>query len=384
MRTCLIAILSAILLFSCGIDKDKKGGYGVITFELDDSTQVVLETGPLEFGKPLTIKNSTENIVLRPVSENVFSVPVFGGSISGRWNKNYTSFLGVWTDSLRTGDYNVPVKIISSDRSITSVCDQNAKRIEWNTTEGRLVADVNCGVANATFLTPTGDYRYLSGFLNDRTIKLVTFDGAHLFHITADVKGDSLVNGVFKSGNHYVGAWSGIKAVEPQKKPSSLQSPELDKEVRFEGLNAEGDTVVWDLEAIRKSGKRGLVVDVLGSWCPNCSDEVQLLKTLYKNNTDVIFVSMAFERKELAHSLRRISAYKEELGISWEVLYGGKASKSVAEEVMPFLGGVKSFPTTAFISTQGDIIVHSGFNGPATGPLYEEEIKFFEETIESL
>lgn len=384
MRAFLVVVLTATLLFSCSTERGEKPDYGIITFELDDSTQVVLETGPLELGKPITIKNSVENIVLRPVSETVFSVPVFGGSISGRWNQKNSSFIGVWTDSLRTSNYTVPVKIIASKEPITSKCVENADRFAWNTTEGRLVADVMCGRARATFLTPTGDLRFLSGHINDKSLKLVTFDGAHLFHITADIYGDSLVNGVFKSGNHYVGAWSGVRVLEPQSGHGSLQLPELDSEIRFEGVNAVGDTVVWNLEAIKRAGKRGLVVDVLGTWCPNCSDEIQLLKTLYKNNPDVVFLSMAFERKDLEHSLRRIVSYKEELEVGWEVLYGGKASKSAANEAMPFLGGVRSFPTTAFVSAQGDIIVHTGFNGPATGPLYEEEKRFFEKAVKEL
>ena len=47
-------------------------------------------------------------------------------------------------------------------------------------------------------------------------------------------------------------------------------------------------------------------------------------------------------------------------------------------------GGVKSFPTTAFIPIEGDPVIHSGFSGPATGDSYEEEVVFFRNTIESL
>ena len=77
MRAFLVVVLTATLLFSCSTERGEKPDYGIITFELDDSTQVVLETGALELGGPITIKNSAENIVLRPVSETVFSVPVF-------------------------------------------------------------------------------------------------------------------------------------------------------------------------------------------------------------------------------------------------------------------------------------------------------------------
>ena len=75
------------------------------------------------------------------MSETVFSVPVFGGSITGRWNQNNSSFIGIWTDSLRTGDYH-SCKDYCVKEPITSKCVETADRLEWNTTEGRLVADV--------------------------------------------------------------------------------------------------------------------------------------------------------------------------------------------------------------------------------------------------
>lgn len=383
MRALLLTFLASFLFIACK-EAPKQEGYGVITFELDDSTQVVLETGSLEFEKPITIKNSTENIILRPVSNGLFSVPVFSGSISGVWNAKNTAFVGQWTDSLRPGNYTVPVKIIATDGPLNTPCSDEAELMEWNTTEGRLVANVSCGTATATFLTPTGDYRYLSGYINSKGIQLVTFDGAHLFHISADIEGDSLVNGVFKSGTHYTGKWSGVRAHEPLEKHKPTQEHNNEHAFRISGINPEGDTVVYDMYSLWDSGKRGLVVDILGTWCPNCYDEVNLLSTLREENPDVEFVSLAFERRDLDHSLSRIATFKKEMGVDWPVLYGGKASKSVADSAVPFLGGVKSFPTTAFISSSGEITVHTGFNGPATGRLHEEEIKFFKEAIKSL
>ena len=62
--------------------------------------------------------------------------------------------------------------------------------------------------------------------------------------------------------------------------------------------------------------------------------------------------------------------------------YGGTASKALADSVLPFLGGVKSFPTTAFIPLEGQIKVHTGFSGPATKE-YDNEVDFYTSTIES-
>ena len=43
------------------------------------------------------------------------------------------------------------------------------------------------------------------------------------------------------------------------------------------GVNALGDTVTWNRSSLDAAGKSGLVVDVMGTWCPNCMDEARLL-----------------------------------------------------------------------------------------------------------
>jgi len=95
-------------------------------------------------------------------------------------------------------------------------------------------------------------------------------------------------------------------------------------------------------------------------------------------------VSVAFERSVGDGALKRIADFKEELQLPWEVLLGGVANKKTADSTLSFMGGVKSFPTTAFIPIEGDLVVHSGFSGPATGESYEEEVMFFRNTIASL
>ena len=48
-------------------------------------------------------------------------------------------------------------------------------------------------------------------------------------------------------------------------------------EMELSGVNSTGDTVTWDKSALEAAGKTGLVVDVMGTWCPNCMDEARLL-----------------------------------------------------------------------------------------------------------
>jgi hypothetical protein len=49
------------------------------------------------------------------------------------------------------------------------------------------------------------------------------------------------------------------------------------------------------------------------------------------------------------------------------------------------VGGIKAFPTTVFVKSDGRILkIHSGFSGPATGDAYEAWRKEFRELLKQL
>ena len=57
-----------------------------------------------------------------------------------------------------------------------------------------------------TFLTPTGDFRYLEGAVNEEEIMLSCFDGAHAFLFKGRVQGED-IQGDFWSGSGYHAIW---------------------------------------------------------------------------------------------------------------------------------------------------------------------------------
>src|SRR5690606_26760620 len=57
-----------------------------------------------------------------------------------------------------------------------------------------------------TFLTETGDYRYLTGYTEHDKVVLSTFDGAFAFLFIAIYDGTQL-RGKFYSGNHWKTEW---------------------------------------------------------------------------------------------------------------------------------------------------------------------------------
>jgi phage I-like protein len=108
-------------------------------------------------------------------------------------------------------------------------------------------------------------------------------------------------------------------------------------------------------------------------------DEVRLLTTL--DHSGARFISMAFERDtSTSANYRNLDRFAQEMGINWELYWGGRANKKAAANAFPFLDQVISFPTTLFIQGN-EVTVHSGFNGPATGRRYAIETKRFQDQL---
>ncbi|MBI3233952.1 MAG: TlpA family protein disulfide reductase, partial [Bacteroidetes bacterium] len=58
-----------------------------------------------------------------------------------------------------------------------------------------------------TFLTETGDYRFLSGSVYSDTVTLSCFDGSHAFYFKAYKLSDGTLKGQFYSGMHWSEPW---------------------------------------------------------------------------------------------------------------------------------------------------------------------------------
>ena len=374
------------LMLGCtvGVNKQGSGPTHLASFSLDDSTTVDVLVSLGRDG--LVFMNGKERILMRSGAGGGYSVPVFGGALVGEWmgGERKGVWRGVWVDSLRIKEYCVPLEISPFKKK--SVRDNNVTHSVWDTDLGKLKMAQQGDSITATFLTSTGDYRYQAGEINPETsrFKIGGFDGIHLFSFEGTISQDSIKNGVFKSGTHYTTTWSGVGSTNNRVEWSATQAWRPQSKLLIEGINAEGEKEVWTRGRLRGSGYKVLVVDVMGTWCPNCMDESRLLRDLYEDYPEMVVVSVAFERFVGERALVRIADFKREMELPWSVLLGGVANKRIADSTLSFIGGIKSFPTTAFIPLEGELIVHSGFSGPATGESYEEEVVFFRNTIESL
>ncbi|WP_299130145.1 TlpA disulfide reductase family protein [uncultured Winogradskyella sp.] len=239
-----------------------------------------------------------------------------------------------------------------------------------------------------TFRTTTGDYRYLEGVMDGDTMKLSTFDGAHAFLFTAKVT-DSTMNGTFYSGNHWEEPF--VAKRNPKFKLPNANALTFLKEgfsgIDFTFPNSSNELVSLKDDAFKN---KVIVVQIMGTWCPNCLDESKYYAEFYKTNKseDLEFIALAFEyAKDKETAFSRIDRLKSKIGIEYPILLAqyGTSDKVKAQEKLPMLNHVLSYPTTIFIDKKGKVRkIHTGFNGPATGSKYLEFKEDFESFISEL
>ena len=239
-----------------------------------------------------------------------------------------------------------------------------------------------------TLLTPTGDYRYLDGNVVGDSLFLSCFDGSHLFLFKArHNKAANTLTGGFWSGVSGYESW--VARLDPAAKlPDPAKLTYLKPGVNtFRAAFPEPTGQVVALTDPRFKNKV-TVVQILGSWCPNCMDETNFLSPWYKKNRarGVEVLGLAFERSaSMAESGPKIERMKQRFQIDYPVVLAGTNDKAQASKALPDLNAVVAFPTTLFIDKKGQVRhIHTGFSGPGTGVYYDQYVDEFNRLIDKL
>jgi peroxiredoxin len=238
-----------------------------------------------------------------------------------------------------------------------------------------------------TFLTPTGDHRFLEGTVRRDSLFLSCFDGSHAFLYKAAIRPDGTIEGDFWSGSHYHSTWTAERDPEASL-PDPYQLTYLkDGYETFDFTFPTLDSTRVSLSDPHFDGKVVLVT-LAGSWCPNCHDEARFLREIYPkyHPHGLEIITLMYERySAFDQAVEQVRAYREKFDITYPTLIAGTSDKSDAASTLPMLNHVLAYPTAIFVDRRGKVrYVHTGFYGPGTGSHHEALKQTFIDRIEGL
>lgn len=317
-------------------------------------------------------------------------LPIFDSKI--KFSKEENKLFGYWFNYAKGENYKLdfraePINNLSERFIVEKRTDNSYFDGQWEVTFSKGTADEYKAIGifnqdgqnvNGTFITEVGDYRFLQGNIVGDSMYLSAFDGAHAFLFKAKLDGDT-VKGMFYSGSHWSESWEGfLNSSYELKDPYSLTSVVNSNAIEFEFPDLDKKPIKFPDP---KYTDKVVIIQLLGSWCPNCMDETKFLVELYNqyHSRGLEIIGLAFEApKTLDKKIERVNDLKEHFKIPYELLIGGNADKKEAEKSLPFLNNIVSFPTTIILNRDGQVErVHAGFYGPGTGSYY---IKYMEDT----
>jgi len=197
---------------------------------------------------------------------------------------------------------------------------------------------------------------------------------------------DNSLVGSFRSGTHYRTTWTGKR-----DESADLISPDSLTYLKegYNGLtfafpNTAGDTIQLSDPSYQGKAK---IVQIFGTWCPNCRDETKFLVDYLKENPspNLSVIALAFEKhRNFKKAAKAVKRYKDKMAIPYEMLVAGYYNKGEASDLLPMLNKVISYPTMIFLDKNDQVVkIHTGFSGPATS----EYVNFktdFDQTVKQI
>ena len=227
----------------------------------------------------------------------------------------------------------------------------------------------------------------VAGNSDGETFKLSCFDGAHAFLFHGRLRADASIEGDFWSSDSWHERWTGA----PDKDAALADGWGLTK------WRADADLSLGkyrDLNGQRHAitdppfAGKVRVLEVFGSWCPNCHDHGEYMAELSRRyrGKNLQVIGLAFEHDDnFARCARQVEAFAKRHNAEFPILIAGLSNKSRASESLRLVDRIRSFPTTIFIDKHDQVRgIYQGWSGPATGDAHKRLRQRFESLIDSL
>jgi thiol-disulfide isomerase/thioredoxin len=250
----------------------------------------------------------------------------------------------------------------------------------------RFIVSQNGAEVSAAILRIDGDTGAITGDYRDGKFTLSHFSGARplLLEVTPAADGSlDILQNHSKKMTAVRAEQAHAKGLPDPSDPAHHTGVKDSSEAfRFSFPDLDG-RMVSNTDA-RFRGKV-VLVNITGSWCPNCHDEAPFLAAIYRKYRDhgLEIVALSFEEADQLKDPTRLRAFIRKYGIEYAVLLGGEPSEANAKLTQAV--NWNSWPTTFFLGRDGRVrSVHAGFPSAASGDLYQQAKQEFTATVERL
>ena len=385
----LTVIWRAVILLHPGIELP-------FNFEItdrDDKRTIVFMNGEERIVADEIKKEGDTLIIKMPVFDSEIRVKISDG------NSKMVKMNGFFINHSRTSNNIFPFSA-EADNPVRFESNNHVAKVDftgkWETHFSPKTPDSSDAIGQfvqkrnlitGTFLTPTGDYRYLEGNVVDSTMNLSCFDGVHLFLFKAKMKPDGTIDGEYWSGSHWHEPWIG-------KQNNHFKLPDADTIMHllpgydnFTFSFPNDDSTMINFPSDKYKNKV-TIIQIMGTWCPNCMDETSFLSPFYSKNKSrgLEIIGLAFEKTpDFNKAKSNIKRLKDHYKIEYPVLIAGTNNKDSSHKKLPMIDPIYSYPTTIFIDKKGKVRrIHTGYSGPATGNYYDKWLDDFNAFIDKL
>lgn len=398
-----VYLLAALLIVSCQKQNTLQNGIwkGELSVAENKKAPFLFEVSDAGTDKAsVTLLNGVERVKLDSVhfQSDTLIIPIAaydayiegiisGDAIEGKFIKNYIeNDPGVLFHATFGVKERFSPAETTPDTRIDGKWDVLFISEEGDTTRNVGVFKSENNVVTGSILTNSGDLRFLEGAYTGSGVDLSAFGGLSPYLIEIQFSNDLAFNGKFyttRGVTEIIGARNDYAELADPYSLAKLKPGY--SSLGFNLPNLEGQNISLSDERYRD---KVVVVSILGSWCPNCLDEMEFLAPWYDENKDrgVEVIGIAFERKnDFDYAKTALTRLKNRYGTNYEILFGGEVGRESVANALPEVENFSSYPTTLFIDKKGEVRkIHTGFNGPATGLFYEEFKKDFNSLIDSL
>lgn len=350
-----------------------------------------------------TIINAGEKILVEDIVQKedslLINLPFFEAQLN--LVKSSNGYEGIWYKRTSIGEQRVPILIEKESERLVLPGQKSKYNVSgrWSVVFTKDTGKEYNAVAEfeqvgdslkGTFLTATGDYRYLEGIVKGDSLVMSTFDGTHAFFFSGKIINDGKIDrGVFASGPVYKESWVAVKdslgSIDETKALMQLKGVENKLHFRFPDLDSNMIGISDD-----RFKNKVVIVQILGSWCPNCMDETSFLSRYYKENAakGVEIIGLAYEYiNEFSIARKNLMRFKNKFDVQYPMLITGVTSADSlrTEKTLPEMTQIKAFPSMILIGKDGTVRkTHVGYAGPATGIHHENFKQKFTEDINAL